>query len=102
MTNNWSPCIAPGMRLQFEAVQDTWVLLYPEGMVKLNPSASAILQRCNGKLTVAAIVADLDAQGLLIDTKKHKLMVPICDRTGQVIEPMLTDQWFVAMSKVAN
>lgn len=61
MINNWSPCIAPGMRLQFEAVQDTWVLLYPEGMVKLNPSASAILQRCNGKLTVAAIVADLEA-----------------------------------------
>ena len=61
MTSNWSPCIAPGMRLQFEAVQDTWVLLYPEGMVKLNPSASAILQRCNGKLTVAAIVADLEA-----------------------------------------
>lgn len=61
MTNNWSPCIAPGMRLQFEAVQDTWVLLYPEGMVKLNPSASAILQRCTGKLTVAAIVADLEA-----------------------------------------
>ena len=61
MTNNWSPCIAPGMRLQFEAVQDTWVLLYPEGMVKLTPSASAILQRCNGKLTVAAIVADLEA-----------------------------------------
>ena len=60
MTNNWSPCIAPGMGLQFEAVQDTWVLLYPEGMVKLNPSASAILQRCNGKLTVAAIVADLE------------------------------------------
>ena len=46
-----------------------------------------------------AIVADLDAQGLLIDTKKHKLMVPRCARTGQIIEPMLTDQWFVAMSK---
>ena len=47
-----------------------------------------------------AIVADLDAQGLLIDTKKHKLMVPRCARTGQIIEPMLTDQWFVAMTKV--
>ena len=46
-----------------------------------------------------AIVADLDAQGLLIDTKKHKLMVPRCARTGQIIEPMLTDQWFVAMTK---
>ncbi|MGD9775169.1 valine--tRNA ligase [Diaphorobacter sp.] len=49
-----------------------------------------------------AIVADLDALGLLIETKKHKLMVPICTRTGQVIEPMLTDQWFVAMNKVAK
>ncbi|HRN05688.1 MAG TPA: valine--tRNA ligase [Ottowia sp.] len=46
-----------------------------------------------------AIVADLHAQGLLIDTKKHKLMVPRCARTGQIIEPMLTDQWFVAMTK---
>ena len=46
-----------------------------------------------------AIVADLDAAGLLVETKKHKLMVPICTRTGQVVEPMLTDQWFVAMNK---
>ncbi|MDH0848365.1 MULTISPECIES: valine--tRNA ligase [Delftia] len=49
-----------------------------------------------------AIVADLDAAGLLVETKKHKLMVPICTRTGQVIEPMLTDQWFVAMNKVGE
>ena len=46
-----------------------------------------------------AVVADLDAAGLLVETKKHKLMVPRCARTGQVIEPMLTDQWFVAMNK---
>ena len=46
-----------------------------------------------------AIVADLENQGLLVETKKHKLMVPRCARTGQVVEPMLTDQWFVAMSK---
>ncbi len=46
-----------------------------------------------------AIVADLQALGLLVETKKHRLMVPRCGRTGQVIEPMLTDQWFVAMSK---
>ena len=49
-----------------------------------------------------AIVADLDAQGFLVETKKHKLMVPRCARTGQVVEPMLTDQWFVAMSKVGE
>jgi valyl-tRNA synthetase len=46
-----------------------------------------------------AIVAQLEADGLLVEVKKHKLMVPRCARTGQVIEPMLTDQWFVAMSK---
>jgi valyl-tRNA synthetase len=45
------------------------------------------------------IVAQLDAEGLLVEVKKHKLMVPRCARTGQVIEPMLTDQWFVAMSQ---
>jgi valyl-tRNA synthetase len=47
------------------------------------------------------IVADLDALGLLELVKPHKLMVPRGDRTGVVIEPMLTDQWFVAMSKAA-
>ncbi|AZG07709.1 valine--tRNA ligase [Pigmentiphaga sp. H8] len=47
------------------------------------------------------IVADLDAQGLLAEVKKHKLMVPRGDRTNAIIEPMLTDQWFVAMSKPA-
>jgi valyl-tRNA synthetase len=46
------------------------------------------------------VVADLDALGLLVETKKHKLMVPRCVRTGQVVEPMLTDQWFVAMNRV--
>jgi valyl-tRNA synthetase len=45
------------------------------------------------------IVAQLEAQELLVEVKKHKLMVPRCTRTGQIIEPMLTDQWFVAMSK---
>ncbi len=45
------------------------------------------------------VVADLDAQGYLVKTDKHKLKVPRGDRTGVIIEPMLTDQWFVAMSK---
>jgi len=46
-----------------------------------------------------AIVADLDSAGLLEKIDKHKLKVPRGDRTNVVIEPMLTDQWFVAMSK---
>ncbi len=45
------------------------------------------------------IVKALEDQGLLVEVKKHKLMVPRCTRTGQIIEPMLTDQWFVATSK---
>ena len=45
------------------------------------------------------IVADLEAHGYLVKVDKHKLKVPRGDRTGVVIEPMLTDQWFVAMSK---
>ena len=48
------------------------------------------------------VVEDLQAAGLLVDTKPHKLQVPRGDRTGVVIEPMLTDQWFVAMSKPAT
>lgn len=54
------PAIANGYRLQFEEAQDTWVLLYPEGMVKLNPSASEILQRCDGKACVTDIVETLE------------------------------------------
>ncbi|OYU13666.1 MAG: valine--tRNA ligase [Comamonadaceae bacterium PBBC1] len=49
-----------------------------------------------------AVVADLEASGHLVEVKKHKLMVPRCARTGQVIEPMLTDQWFVAMNQVGT
>ncbi len=49
-----------------------------------------------------SVVADLQEQGLLVEVKKHKLMVPRCARTGQIIEPMLTDQWFVAMNKVSE
>jgi valyl-tRNA synthetase len=48
-----------------------------------------------------AVIKDLEAQGLLIEIKPHKLMLPICARTGQVVEPMLTDQWFVAVNKVS-
>jgi pyrroloquinoline quinone biosynthesis protein D len=54
------PAIAHGMRLQWEAAQDAHVLLYPEGMVKLNGTAGAIMSRCDGVRTVADIVADLE------------------------------------------
>ncbi len=49
-----------------------------------------------------AIVADLESGGFLVKVEKHKLKVPRGDRTNVVIEPMLTDQWFVAMSKAGH
>ena len=62
------PAIARGFRLQWEPAQNAHVLLYPEGMVKLNGSAGEILKRCDGSRDVEAIVEDLerafDATGL--------------------------------------
>ena len=54
------PAIAHGMRLQWEPAQEAHVLLYPEGMVRLNGSAGAIMSRCDGVRTVAEIVTDLE------------------------------------------
>jgi valyl-tRNA synthetase len=68
---------------------------------KINDNAPAVYQGMDRFAARKQIVADLDAQGLLELVKPHKLMVPRGDRTGVVIEPMLTDQWFVAMSKPA-
>lgn len=48
------------------------------------------------------MVADLQEQGFLVEIKAHTLMTPKGDRTGSVIEPMLTNQWFVAMSATPN
>jgi pyrroloquinoline quinone biosynthesis protein D len=54
------PLIGRGFRLQWEPAQNTHVLLYPEGMVKLNASAGEILSRCDGKRTLNDIIADLE------------------------------------------
>jgi pyrroloquinoline quinone biosynthesis protein D len=54
------PAVGRGFRLQWEAAQNAHVLLYPEGMVKLNGSAGEILKRCDGAATIADITADLE------------------------------------------
>jgi pyrroloquinoline quinone biosynthesis protein D len=54
------PVLGHGLKLQWEPAQDAHVLLFPEGMVKLNGSAGAIMSRCDGKRSVADIVADLE------------------------------------------
>ena len=60
-SDNARPRIGRGFRLQWEEAQQAHVLLYPEGMVKLNGSAGAIMSRCDGARTIAEIVADLEA-----------------------------------------
>ena len=69
---------------------------------RINENAPAKYQGLDRFVARKQVVADLQDQGFLVDTKKHKLMVPRCARTGQIVEPMLTDQWFVAMSKVSD
>ena len=67
------PKLSRLFRMQWEEAQSCWVLLYPEGMVKLNQSAGEILQRCNGERDVDAIVSELESAfsvtGLLPDVK---------------------------------
>jgi pyrroloquinoline quinone biosynthesis protein D len=54
------PAIGRGLRLQWEPAQNAHVLLYPEGMIKLNGSAGEIMKRCDGVRTVSEITADLE------------------------------------------
>jgi pyrroloquinoline quinone biosynthesis protein D len=54
------PALGRGFRLQWEAAQNGHVLLYPEGMIKLNGSAGEILKRCDGAATIADITVDLE------------------------------------------
>lgn len=55
------PRLSRRFRLQYEEAQSRWVLLYPEGMVQLNPSAAEILKRCDGTRDIDAIVVELEA-----------------------------------------
>ncbi|GAP38959.1 valine--tRNA ligase [Piscinibacter sakaiensis] len=66
---------------------------------KINENGPAAYQGLDRYAARKAVLRDLEAQGFLLEVKPHKLMLPVCARTGQVVEPMLTDQWFVAVSK---
>jgi len=72
------PALGRGFRLQWEPAQNAHVLLYPEGMVKLNGSAGEILKRCDGKATVGEIVSDLESAfattGLATDVTRFMSM----------------------------
>ena len=60
LTSATQPSVSHGFRLHWEPVQDCHVLLYPEGMVKLNGSAGEIMKRCDGVASIAAIAADIE------------------------------------------
>ena len=73
-----------------------------EAGVEVANALNAIPEKYRGLDRFAArkkIVADLEAEGLLVETKKHKLQVPISQRSDAVIEPMLTDQWFLDLTR---
>ena len=56
------PRIGAGFRLQWEDAQQAWVLLFPEGMVRLNGSAGEIMKRCDGERSVADMIDQLAAK----------------------------------------
>jgi len=69
---------------------------------RINDAAPAVYQGLDRFEARARIVADLEALGLLEAVKPHRLMVPRGDRTGAVIEPYLTDQWYVDLTRDAQ
>jgi valyl-tRNA synthetase len=65
---------------------------------KVNGNAPAKYQGLDRYDARKVVLADLETAGLLVETKPHKLQVPVSDRSDAVIEPMLTDQWFVDLT----
>ncbi len=69
---------------------------------KINENGPLAYQGMDRYVCRKAVLKDLEDQGFLEKAVPHKNMVPVCARTGAVVEPMLTDQWFVALSKVSE
>jgi len=65
----------------------------------INDNAPRPYRGMNRYVARKAVLADLREAGLLVSEKPHKMVVPRCERTGEVVEPMLSDQWYVAMSR---
>jgi pyrroloquinoline quinone biosynthesis protein D len=87
------PVIQSRFRLQWEAAQDAYVLLYPEGMVKLSESAAQILNRVNGSASVSSIIDDLERK------------FPGADLKSDVMEFFTTAQergWIVVQHREAE
>jgi len=68
---------------------------------KINDNAPAKYRGLDRYAARKAVLADLRSEGRIAAEKPHRMVVPRCGRTGEAVEPMLTDQWFVAMTKPA-
>jgi pyrroloquinoline quinone biosynthesis protein D len=77
--------ISPGYRLQWEEAQQCHVLLYPEGMVKLNGSSAEILKYCDGSRSAAQIVAELEQRfpGVDLAADVHQFL-EVADERGWI------------------
>jgi len=73
------------------------IIMTPDA--RMNENAPAEYRGLDRYDARKAVVRDLEAEQFLVKVEAHKHMVPICGRTDEVVEPMLTDQWFVAMTK---
>ena len=80
----------PLFRLQYEEAQEAWVLLYQEGMVKLNQSAAQIMQRCDGKKNINDIVSELETT--------FETEVSVNDVTG-FVDVSLQQNWLTLASE---
>ncbi|MGH8621101.1 MAG: valine--tRNA ligase, partial [Burkholderiales bacterium] len=69
---------------------------------RVNDNAPAAYRGLDRFEARAKVLADLKDQGLIAQATRHRLRVPRCGRTGAVVEPMLTDQWFVKMDALAQ
>lgn len=86
------PVIARGVRLQWEAVPQLWVLLYPEGRVELNGSASEIMQRVDGKRSISDIALELQQSFSEADLRNDVLAA---------MEVALAQGWIRKLANVA-
>jgi pyrroloquinoline quinone biosynthesis protein D len=81
------PRLAPGVRLQWDAVRESNVLLYPEGALTLNATAADVLGLCNGERTLDEIGTELSARydGADVEADVERLIAAIASR-GLIVD----------------
>lgn len=80
--NHTRPRFSCGVRLRWDDIRQRHTLLFPEGLLLLNPTAAAVLELCDGQRTVSAIVTQLEEQyqGADVENDVHHLLTRICER----------------------